>query len=35
MQLEEIAFEALEILANVVCLGVFLAMIFAVAIGVK
>jgi hypothetical protein len=35
MQLEEMAFETLEVIANVVCLGVFLAMIFAIAVGVN
>ncbi len=35
MQLEEMAFETLEIIANLICLGLFLAMIYAVAIGVN
>jgi len=35
LTLEEMAFEALEIAANFVCLGLFLAMILAVGVGIQ
>jgi len=35
LKLEEMAFETLEAAINVVCLGAFLAMIYAFAVGVQ
>jgi hypothetical protein len=35
LTLEEMAFEALEIAANLVCLGLFLAMILAFSVGIQ
>lgn len=35
LALEEMAFEAVEVVINIICLGLFLAMIYALAIGVR
>lgn len=35
LALEEMAFEAVEVAINIICLGLFLAMIYAFAIGVQ